>query len=71
MWTKCGWDVANDGHASTGVWMMEKKGKGLGMERERERPERIDKTNRRIDEREIDGWSRENRLIIGRLRERN
>ena len=34
---------------------VEKKGKkGLGMERER--PEWIDKTNRRIDEREIDGW---------------
>ena len=26
---------------------------------EGERPERIDETNRRIDEREIDRWSRE------------
>ena len=34
------------------------KRQGLGHG-ERLRPERIDKTNRRIDEREIDGWSRE------------
>ena len=41
----------------TGRGCRKKSKKGLGMERER--PKRIDETNRRIDEREIDGWSRE------------